>query len=167
MEESFVRNVGECEYVSRIRYLEKELCTRNTSQIRVFQGKRESYGVNRVFTGKPVVSGSRGNAVEEGLDGLHRVKSVCTSDDIGIASKRLSLLYIAAEKKRKNKKRACKNKRGGRGRNETTEKKRRSFLFFFFLHVKLPIIVAALMWQLFNEIPQDHKHVHASSRLSE
>lgn len=35
-----------------------------------FRVNGEPYGVNRVFTGKPVVSGSHGNAVEEGLDGL-------------------------------------------------------------------------------------------------
>lgn len=79
---------------------------------------------------------------------------MCTSDDIGIASKRLSLLYIAAEKKKEKEQVRIKEEGGEKGNNRE-ETISFSFLYLLLLltHVKLPIIVAALMWQLFNEIP--------------
>lgn len=71
-------------------------------------------GANRVFTGKPVVSGSHGSAVEEGLDGkecMHKRRyRYC------IEKAFLALYRGRKEKKKKN---------GGEGGKNGEEKEKR------------------------------------------
>lgn len=66
-----------------------------------------------------------------------------------------AFLALYRGRKKKEKEQVRIKEEGGEKGNNREETISFSFLYLLLLltHVKLPIIVAALMWQLFNEIP--------------
>lgn len=66
-----------------------------------------------------------------------------------------AFLALYRGRKKKEKEQVRIKEEGGKKGNNREETISFSFLYLLLLltHVKLPIIVAALMWQLFNEIP--------------